>query len=80
MKCEDIMKALSLHLEGEEADEQCAAFLEHMAGCERCRLVVDTTKMTVALYRESEAAVEIPEDCRKRLDAALLAKWRERGR
>ncbi|MDD5307376.1 MAG: zf-HC2 domain-containing protein [Deltaproteobacteria bacterium] len=78
MKCEDMLKALDLHLEGGAADEACAEFLRHMAGCERCRVVVDTIRNTVALYRESDTAVEIPEDCRRRLEQALRERWNKR--
>ena len=75
MKCEDLIKALELHLEGDEADERCAAFVEHLSGCERCRVVVDTIKNTITLFRETDEAVEMPESCRERLGKALLEKW-----
>ena len=80
MKCEELLKALELHLEGDEADERCAAFVEHLAGCDRCRVVVDTIKNTITLFRETDEAVEMPEECRERLSRALLAKWSEQKR
>ena len=80
MKCEELLKALELHLEGDAADERCAAFVEHLAGCDRCRVVVDTIRNTIMLFRETDETVEMPESCRERLSKALLEKWSEHRR
>jgi len=38
-----------------------------MAGCERCRIVVDSLNKTVYLYRATSATDTTPEEVRQRL-------------
>lgn len=38
-----------------------------MAGCENCRVVVDTLRKTISLYRTTGSVTEMPEDARQRL-------------
>jgi predicted anti-sigma-YlaC factor YlaD len=78
MKCEDILKALDLYLEGDEASSVCVAFREHLAGCERCRVVVDSIKNTVTLFKETGESIEMPTDCRERLHETLRKKWQDK--
>ena len=39
----------------------------HLQGCENCRIVIDTLRMTVELYHESPPPDQVPEDVRQRL-------------
>jgi predicted anti-sigma-YlaC factor YlaD len=50
--CHDLLDALSDYLDGEASAELCRAIQAHLAGCGKCRIVVDTLRMTVKLYRE----------------------------
>jgi predicted anti-sigma-YlaC factor YlaD len=43
---------LSDFLDGEASEELCAEIERHMVGCEECRIVVDTLRKTVMLYRD----------------------------
>lgn len=51
-KCRHMLGDLSVYLDGEASDELCAEIERHMANCEDCRVVVDTLRKTVTLYRE----------------------------
>jgi predicted anti-sigma-YlaC factor YlaD len=75
MQCQDILKALDLYLEGDEADLTCAAFREHLIGCERCRIVVDTMRNTVTLFKGTGEQMTMPDECQKRLHEKLKHKW-----
>ncbi len=62
--CHDLLDGLSDYLDGEATAELCAEIQRHMAGCDKCRVVVDTLGKTIKLYRRlpqpdlSEAARE----------------------
>ncbi len=68
--CEELLGSLSDYLDGEASARLCAEIAEHMASCERCRVVVDTLRKTVTLYRQLAQPV-IPEQARERLYRTL---------
>jgi predicted anti-sigma-YlaC factor YlaD len=76
--CKDLLGALSEYLDGNEQSEMCAALRQHMAGCEKCRVVVNSAKKTIELYRESDQVGEIPVDSKLRLHRALHDAWMRR--
>jgi anti-sigma factor RsiW len=49
--CGDLLAELSDYLDGEASAMVCAEIEGHIAGCEDCRVVVDTLRKTVQLYR-----------------------------
>jgi predicted anti-sigma-YlaC factor YlaD len=49
--CRDLLDALSDYLDGEASAEVCREIQLHMGDCEKCRIVIDTLRMTVELYR-----------------------------
>jgi anti-sigma factor RsiW len=69
--CHDLLDGLSDYLDGEAPDELCAEIERHLAGCDKCRIVVDTLRKTVTLYRQlprPEMAASARERLYKRLD------------
>jgi anti-sigma factor RsiW len=67
-QCKQWLGALSDYVDGDLADEACAEIERHMAGCERCRVVVDTLRKTVELYHTpGEGAPALPDGVRQRL-------------
>jgi predicted anti-sigma-YlaC factor YlaD len=64
--CEEILAPLSDYVSGEAADSLCAQIEAHLSECENCRIMVDTVKKTIVLYRAT-AATELPNDVRRRL-------------
>lgn len=69
-KCHAILQDLSLYVDGEAEDALCEEIERHMAGCENCRVVVDTLAKTVSLYREHGHS-HMPGEARERLYTAL---------
>lgn len=75
MKCEKVIRELSNYLDA-ELDAALLRELEfHLAQCEDCRIVVDTTRKTIELYCNSEP-LPLPPDVRQRLEHALAEKLR----
>jgi predicted anti-sigma-YlaC factor YlaD len=68
--CKDHLGALSDYLEGDLHPELCAEIERHLAECGNCRIVVDTLRKTVMLYR-AYGHEEVPDDAKARLVAVL---------
>lgn len=64
--CHDLLSGLSDYLDGETSSELCAEIERHLAECGKCRIVVDTLRQTVKLYRQLPQPV-MPEVARERL-------------
>ncbi len=60
LTCEDLVAHLSDYLDGELDEELNRAAREHLATCENCRVVLDSTHKTILLYREQGQIVQIP--------------------
>jgi 2-polyprenyl-3-methyl-5-hydroxy-6-metoxy-1,4-benzoquinol methylase len=73
MNCTDLLSHL-----GDYFDEQLSAALReelqaHTAGCQHCRVVLDTTHQTIAVYKGNEL-YEVSTELRERLHTAIMAK------
>jgi anti-sigma factor RsiW len=78
VRCMDRLGSLSDYLDGELDEELCAEIERHMAECGNCRLVVDSLRKTIALYRDY-GHQEIPDEAKARLYAVLdLRETRDR--
>jgi len=65
--CQYLLGSLSEYVDGELTGELCAELERHLAGCENCRIVVDTLRKTVYLVRAANEQIDLPEDVRSRL-------------
>jgi anti-sigma factor RsiW len=65
--CHDLLTSLSDYIDGDLPPGLCAEIEKHMAGCENCRIVVDTLRKTVTLYQEVQEPAELPAGMRERL-------------
>ena len=66
--CHQMLHSLSEYIDGELSPEICALIDQHMAGCENCRIVVDTLRKTVSLYHTiQDAEPGVPDQVRQRL-------------
>lgn len=73
MKCKTLVLELTDYLDG-ELDPGLKEELElHLLKCKDCRLIVNTTKKTIEIYCNSDAA-PLPEDARHRLQQAIKQK------
>ena len=74
MDCKQMLQELNLYIDGELEKELCQKLEAHLKGCDRCRIVMDTTKRTIQLYRD-QTPMELPDDVKQRLHSALHARW-----
>ena len=58
--CEDLLQHLSAYLDGELDDTLTQAAQDHLATCENCRVVLDSTQKTILLYKQHGQVVTIP--------------------
>ena len=63
--CRDLLEPLSDYISGEAAESLCAEIEAHMAECEDCRVMVDTLKKPILLYRAAKSD-DLPGDVRRR--------------
>ena len=67
LNCGEMLYGLSDYIDGEAKEAICAAIEAHMAECPDCRIMVDTLRQTIHLYRQQEQQLDLPEDVRTRL-------------
>lgn len=65
-KCREFFEQLSDYIDGELAASLCVELEQHLADYPNCRIVVDTTRKTVSLYRRYDRA-ELPAGVSARL-------------
>jgi anti-sigma factor (TIGR02949 family) len=66
--CKSLLGALSDYVDGELETELCREIEKHIAECENCRIVVDTTRRTIELVRAAAPLDEgLPDEVRSRL-------------
>ena len=75
MKCHDLLDWLNDYVGGGIDPAICKEFEQHLAGCNLCRVVVDTVRKTITLYREAQP-YELPPEFRERLRVPLRRKWK----
>ena len=68
--CQDTLEILSEYIDGDLDPCLCAEIEQHMAECGNCRIMVDTLRKTVILYRDY-GHEEVPADAKDRLYAVL---------
>ena len=73
MKCDDFLKELTDYLDGTITDSLRMELDEHLHWCHECHVVMNTTKMTIEIYRDNQL-YDLPEPLRNRLHEAILSK------
>jgi anti-sigma factor RsiW len=68
--CQHLLGQLSDYVDGELGQAMCEEIERHLAGCQNCRVVVDTLSKTVALYR-TQGQTTLPSDVEERLYKVL---------
>ena len=71
--CRHLLGSLSDYVDGTAGDALCEEIERHLADCENCRVVVDTLKKTVYLFKASAETdqVEMPDEVKDRLFRVL---------
>lgn len=78
ISCKGILDPLSDYLEGEAGQKVCTMIEEHLLGCERCRMHVDSMKLVITLYKKWRDDT-IPKDVSIRLRDRLAEEARRLG-
>ena len=65
--CRTLLSSLSDFVDGILEDELCDEIERHMGECENCRIVVDTLRKTISLYRATSSTADLPDNVRERL-------------
>lgn len=68
--CREMLDQLSDYVDGELGEALCAQLEAHLAGCPDCRVMVDTLRRTIVLYR-TQAPADLPQDVEARLYRVL---------
>ncbi|HOA52854.1 MAG TPA: zf-HC2 domain-containing protein [Thermogutta sp.] len=76
MKCDELLAALNAYIDGEIDPQVCAELSRHLEGCNPCRVVIDTLRKTITLYK-GEVPYELPPEVHARLHECLKKKWQE---
>ena len=72
LSCKELLGSISDYVEGELSDDLCQEIEKHTAGCDNCRIVIDTLRKTISLYRASgEESAEISSETRDHLFKTL---------
>ena len=77
MECEELVAYLSDYIDQNLDEALTAEAQAHLATCENCRVVLDTTQQTIFLYRQ-QGNRAIPAVRRKRLFSRLQAAFLNR--
>ncbi len=64
--CQELKAQLSDYIDGELDAGLCRELERHLANCDNCRIVVDTLRKTILLYRDYGAA-PVPAGAQERL-------------
>lgn len=65
--CDKLLGSLSSYIDGDLPPELCDELEKHLAGCNDCRVVLNTTKRTIDLVHTPIEKPDLPEDVRERL-------------
>jgi hypothetical protein len=73
MNCTDLLSHLTDYFDEKLSPRLLDEIRTHTAGCQHCRVVVDTTHQTIAVYKGNEI-YEVSPELRDRLHTAIMAK------
>ena len=78
ISCEELLQYLSDYIDNNLDEELTAVAQHHLATCQNCRVVLDSTKKTIFLYRE-QGRRAIPARRRQRLFNQLQEAFLEKA-
>lgn len=68
--CKELLGEMSEYVDGALEASLCAQLEAHLAECPDCRVLVDTLRRTIVLYR-TQSRPAIPDDVKSRLYRVL---------
>ena len=75
MNCTDFLAKLTDYFDGRIDPQLLDEVKEHLSTCHHCEVVVDTTRMTIDVYRSHEH-YDFPDDLALRLRSAVMERCR----
>lgn len=75
MKCDDLLRLLNEYVDGTVDPAICKEFEQHLAGCDPCKVVIDTVRKTITLYKNDQP-YELPVEFRERMHRTLRERWK----
>lgn len=69
--CVNLLGTLSEYIDGTLNPELCQEIEKHLADCENCRVVLNTTRRTIDLVQSPVEQPALPDDVRERLFKSL---------
>jgi hypothetical protein len=73
--CADFLAELGDYMDESVAADVRRQLENHLAHCETCQVIVDSTRKTVRIVTDS-GSFDLPETARKSLNAQIMAKIR----
>jgi hypothetical protein len=73
MNCTDLLSHLSDYFDEHLTPQLAEEIRTHTAGCQHCKVVLDTTHQTIEVYKGNEI-YEVSDELRERLHAAIMTK------
>lgn len=78
MKCEEMLRILNEYVDGTLEPGVCEEFVNHLAGCNPCQVVIDNVRHTIRLFKDGRP-YPMPEALGAKVRASLAAKWNSEG-
>lgn len=73
MNCTDLLGQLTDYFDDKLSADLREEIRVHTAGCQHCRVVLNTTRQTIEVYKGTEL-YEVSPELRERLHNAIMAK------
>ncbi len=65
--CKDLVSNMSDYIDGSLSEQLCFELEKHLEDCENCRVVVNTLRKTIEIYRNEGTKEKTPVDVKERL-------------
>ena len=76
MNCSKLIREISNYLDNDLDSALRQELEDHMGACPDCRIIIDTTRKTIEIYRGCEP-YPIPQDLHDRLQQALRRHYQK---
>ena len=76
MTCAEFLAQLTDYLDGKADSAVDADICTHVCTCDHCKVILDTTRQTISIYRDHEI-YELAPEMRQRLHLAIMAKCKK---
>ena len=78
LTCEQLVEYLSDYIDNNLDEDFTIAAQEHLATCQNCRVVLDSTQQMIVLYRQQEQQKIMPSDRQQKVYSRLEAAFKQR--